>query len=581
MQTSVTIRRRALRSILSLGLIWSFSLAQATEPQLAPLTPLAPLGSQQNPSTQPNAGSGFVLPVVPKESNLQIPSDIGARMLLQDVQFEGNTVFSDATLKGIVRPYLGRALGALELEELRRAITLHYVNQGYINSGALLDVASVQSNGVLRVTVVEGRFSQVRLRGLGRLNENYVVKRLVPDPTAPLNLETLRERYQLLLSDPLFTGITTRLVPDVDQGKAILDIEVTRALPYQLTLSADNHRAPSIGESALGVAGLVRNLTGYGDTLRANWQGAANGASDGNGSDRYGLTWAMPLNAWGTQLTVQRDIGSSAVTEEPLNVLNIKSQLDSTEVGLNQTVVDTLRQRLSYGLAWSQRTNRTWMLGEPFSFSSGIADGVLKQTTRKVWQDLTYRTDTSALVARITRHEVQTNLTPAAAGVDPNLQPPAQYGYWVTQLNMSHRLTEAGTQLQARATLQNATTHLTSLDGLGIGGASTVRGYRENQLLRDQGSIVNLELDMPMVGKKGSEGIQLNLIPFIDWGQGNNVGESPTVLSSAGLALRAEWRGVSVNLALAKRLTHPASVDALSGNLQDKSIHFQLTYNAF
>ena len=572
MQTSMTIRRRALvRSILSLGLTWGAGLAHATEP------PLAPLGLQQNPSPQSNAGPGFVLPVVPKESNPQMASDIGARVLLQEVRFEGNTVFSAATLKAIAQPYLGRALGALELEELRRAITLHYVNQGYINSGALLDAASVLSNGVLQVTVVEGRFSQVRLRGLGRLNENYVVKRLVPDPTAPLNLEILRERYQLLLSDPLFSGITTRLVPDVEQGKAILDVEVTRELPYQLTLSADNHRAPSIGESAMGVAGMVRNLTGYGDTLRANWQGTANG----NSSDRYGLNWVMPLNAWGTQLTVQRDIGSSAVIEEPLNVLNIKSQLDSTEVGVNQTVVDTLRKRLTYGVARSQRINRTWLLGEPFSFGSGIADGTLTQTTRKAWQEFTYRTDSSALVARITRNEVQTNLIPAAAGVDPNLQPPAKYGYWVMQLNMSHRLTEAGTQLQARSTLQKATTRLTSLDGLSIGGASTVRGYRENQLLRDQGAIVNLELDMPMFRNRGSEGVQLNLIPFIDWGQGNNVGESTTVLSSVGLALRAEWRRISFNFALAKRLTHPASVDTLSGNLQDKSIHFQLAYNAF
>jgi len=572
MLTTKAVRRRTWgRRILCLGLIWEASLAHAAE------APLAPLGLQQKPSPQSNSGSGFVLPVVPKESNPEIPFDIGARMLLQDVQFEGNTVFSDATLKAIAGPYLGRALGALELEELRRAITLHYVNQGYINSGALLDAASVRSNGVLQVTVVEGRFSHVRLRGLGRLSENYVVNRLVPDPAAPLNLERLRERYQLLLSDPLFSGITTRLVPDVDQGQAILDVEVNRALPYQFTVYADNHHAPSVGEYAAGVVGLVRNLTGYGDTLRANWQGPANG----NSSDRYELTWAMPMNAWGTQLTLQRDIGSSAVTEEPLNVLDIKSQLDSTEVGLSQTVVDTLRQRLTYGVAWSQRTNRTWLLGEPFSFSSGVTDGVLTQTTRKVWQDLTYRTDTSALVARITRNEVQTNLTPAATGVDPNLQPPAHYGYWVTQLNMSHRLTEAGTQLQARATLQNAITHLTSLDGLGIGGASTVRGYRENQLLRDQGTIVNLELDMPMVSKKSSEEIQLNLIPFIDWGQGNNVGESSTVLSSTGLALRVEWRGASVNLALAKRLTYPASVGALSGNLQDKSIHFQFAYNAF
>lgn len=568
----MTIRRRTLiRSILSLGLTWGLSLAQATE------LPLAPAELQQNPSSQSNAGPGFELPVVPKESNPQISPDVGSRVLLQEVRFTGNTVFSDATLKAIVNPYVGRALGVLELEDLRRAITLHYVDQGYINSGALLDASSVHRDGVLHVTVVEGRVSQVRLRGLGRLSESYVVKRLVPDPAAPLNLEILRERYQLLLSDSLFSRITTRLVPDVDQGKAILDVEVDRALPYQLTLSADNHRAPSIGESAMGVAAMVRNLTGYGDTLRFNWQGTA----DRNSSDRYGLNWVMPLNARGTQLTVQSDIGSSAVIEEPLNVLDIKSQLESTEVGVNQTVVDTLRKRLTYGVAWSRRTNRTWLLGEPFSFGSGIADGTLTQTTLKFWQELTHRTDSSALVARITRTEVQTNLIPAAAGVDPNLQPPVKYGYWVIQLNMSHRLTEEGIQLQSRATLQKATSRLTSLDGLSIGGASTVRGYRENQLLRDQGAVVNLELDMPVFRIRGSEGARLNLIPFIDWGQGNNVGESKTALSSVGLALRAEWRRVSFNFAVAKRLTHPASVDALSGNLQDKSIHFQLAYNAF
>jgi hemolysin activation/secretion protein len=547
------------------------SLAHAAEP------PLPQLMSEQPLSPISASSSGFVLPAVPKAFEPESALDTGARVLVRDVRFVGNTVFSDAELRAIAQAFLGRSLGALELEELRRNITLLYIEKGYINSGALLSTASVQSDGMLQVTILEGRLSQVRLRGLQRLNENYVASRLVPNPEAPLNVEALRERYQLLLSDPLLSGISTRLVPDVEQGKAILDVEVTRARPYQLTLSTDNHRSPSVGESAQGVSGLVRNLTSLGDTLSANWQGNPNG----NTTDRYGLNWAMPLNNKGTQLTVQIEEGSSTVTEATLKVLDIKSKLSSSEVGVNQTVVDNLRQRLSYGLARSDRTNSTWLLGVPFSFGAGIANGVLSETTWKAWQDFTYRTDTSVLVARITRNLVQTNLTPAAAGADPNLQPPVNYGYWVTQLNMGHRLTQAGTQLQARATVQSANTRVTSLDGMGIGGANTVRGYRENQLLRDQGAVVNLELDVPMLSKKDGEGLQLNLVPFFDWGQGNNIGEASTELSSAGLSVRAEWHGLSMSFAVAQRLKRPASADALTGTIQDKSMHFQLSYNIF
>jgi hypothetical protein len=67
--------------------------------------------------------------------------------------------------------------------------------------------------------------------------------------------------------------------------------------------------------------------------------------------------------------------------------------------------------------------------------------------------------------------------------------------------------------------------------------------------------------------------------PFFAWGRGKNIGESGVILSSTGLALRSEWRGLIANVALAKRLIRPSSVDALSGTIQDKGIHFQLLYN--
>lgn len=566
--TDLPLKKFAFASLIGLS-----NLALAAEP------PLAPLGAEPGQKLRPAPldASGFVLPPVPKEAASDVVPDDEKRVLVRDVKFNGNTVIADVVLREIAQPYLGRALGALELEELRRKITLQYVNQGYINSGALLDAKSVQGDGVLQVTLVEGHLSQVRLRGLERLSEHYVVDRLVPDPKAPLNIEDVRERYQLLLSDPLFTGIATRLVPDVELGKAILDVDVTRARPYQLTLFANNYRAPSIGETGLGVAGLVRNLTGYGDALSANWQSGV----DGNNSDRQGFNWMLPLNSWGTQLTLQMDEGGSSVIEGAIKSLDIRSKLSSSEIGLNQTVVDTLRSRLTYGVAWSDRTNRTSLLGQPFSFTSGIPNGELKETTWKAWQDFTYRTDSSVYVLRITRNEVQNNLTPPTNDSEARLQPPNQYGYWVTQFNIGHRLTDEGTQLQTRAIFQNAAMHVTSLDSLGIGGVTTVRGYRENQLLRDQGEVITVEVDVPMLRKNGADSLQLNLIPFFDWGQGNNIGEDSSILSSAGLAVRAQARGFTLNLALAQRLIHPDSVDALSGTYQDKSIHFQLSYDVF
>jgi hemolysin activation/secretion protein len=533
-----------------------------------------PLPSLISPPVERTAPTlpGFVLP--PVNAGLEgdaLPAD-GTQVLVKAVTFRGNTVFVDKALQDVVAPALGRKLGALEIEELRRKLTLLYVTAGYVNSGALLESAAT-FDGTLHFVIIEGTVSQVRLRGLERLDEGYVAYRLVPEPSAPLNIEHLRERYQLLLSDPLFAGINTRLVPDVAQGRAILDVEVTRATPVQLTLSTNNYRAPAIGENASSVTGLVRNLTGLGDALSLNWQGA--------GSERYGLNWSLPLNHQGTLLTVQADQGGSSVVEEPLGALQIKSQLSSLEVGLTHPFIETLSQHFALGTAWSDRTNRTSLLGVPFSFTAGIPAGVLKASTWKLWQDYTYRTESNVFAARVTYNVVSNNLLAPAPGSAGGAQPPTRYSFWVTQLNFSQRITEGGTQFQARATLQDSSTRLTALDGMSIGGVNTVRGFRENQILRDKGAIVNLEVNVPVLASKAPGALQLNLVPFVDSGTGQSAGAASSGLSSAGLAMRAVWGGLTLDLVLASRLQSTKAIDALNSTAQDRGIHFQLSYSVF
>jgi hemolysin activation/secretion protein len=62
------------------------------------------------------------------------------RVHVKRFRFEGNTVFSDRELAKVVARFAGREISSAELEEARQALSLYYVEHGYINSGALLPI---------------------------------------------------------------------------------------------------------------------------------------------------------------------------------------------------------------------------------------------------------------------------------------------------------------------------------------------------------------------------------------------------------------------------------------------------------
>ena len=137
-----------------------------------------------------------------------------------------------------------------------------------------------------------------------------------------------------------------------------------------------------------------------------------------------------------------------------------------------------------------------------------------------------------------------------------------------------------GAQIILRGTIQETPDRLLPLDGISVGGVYTVRGYRENQLVRDTGQIFNAEFEYPLVPGSGRS-LNVKLIPFYDYGRAKNKDEQPASLSSAGVAARVRWQGLSIDVAFAKRLYYPDAIDAPHKTLQDKGVHFQLSYNFF
>lgn len=517
------------------------------------------------------AQSPFTLPPVP-------PDPAAAEEPVFDIrriEITGSHIVDPQDLQQIAAPYAGRRVGAAELENLRQRLTRHLVERGFVNSGIVLSEPA-PAEGVLRLQVVAGRVASVRIAGLDGLREGYVRGRLWPEAEETLNLEVLRERFQLLLEDPLIARGDARIVPGERRGEAILDLQLQRARPYQLTLFANNYRPPSIGATNYGLAGVVRNLTGWGDALEASWAQSGSGSDSGRG----GMSWRVPVNARGTQLFVQLDHGRSSVIEEPLQQFDIRSRIDSRELGITQTLFERYDRKFGLGLSHLRRANSTTLAGEPFSFTPAEPDGTTRTRSWRFWQEYSQRSTVQAWVARSTFAFTRTNLQPIEGLPDAAMLPARRYGLWLGQAQYGRRISEGGTQFVARASAQVARDRLPALDQMAVGGVYSVRGYRENQLLRDTGLVFNLELDIPL-RPEGRGPWRLSVVPFYDHGRASNRGEPADRLSSAGVATRLRYKGFSVDLAVARRIAHPAHVTDGGGNLQDKGVHFRIAYDLF
>jgi hemolysin activation/secretion protein len=72
-----------------------------------------------------------ILPKVPTTPQEPLDKKLGSvRVFVRDIKVTGSTVFSDAELAEVTEPYRNRVLTTEDLERVRLALTLLYVNRG-------------------------------------------------------------------------------------------------------------------------------------------------------------------------------------------------------------------------------------------------------------------------------------------------------------------------------------------------------------------------------------------------------------------------------------------------------------------
>lgn len=491
---------------------------------------------------------------------------------LRVVRLTGHHAVAEAELQARAAPYLGQPASADTLEALRQDLTRLYVERGYVNSGVLLRAAS---GDTVDLQVVEGRLVGVTVRGLERLHPDYVTQRLLRPDDGPLNLDALRARFALLAADPLFASVQARVLPGDRLGEAVLDVSAERARAWQIGWTLNNYRPVSVGAAATALTARVFNLSGHGDVLDAALQVPTRHSAE----PRISLGWRLPLDAGGrVSAFVALDHGQSLVTEAPVAALDIRSRLASAEAGLQLTLTESLNLRASTSLSVMRRQSRAWLLGIPFAFTAGEpSDGTREHLLRWV-HELHLRDPQQALALRSVLTWGQNNLAPAADLASSGTTAVAQrFFVWQAQAHYTRQLPVRGAQLVLRAALQRSPQHLLALDAMPVGGVQTVRGFRENTLVRDQALVLNAELEWPVLADPDT-GVRAWLIPFVDHGRALQHGAGGATLQSTGLATRAVWNGWQADVAWAHRLRQPDNTRPSGANLQDRGVHLQLGY---
>jgi hemolysin activation/secretion protein len=245
----------------------------------------------------------------------------GLRVFVREIKVAGSTVFSADELGKLTAPYLNREVTSEDLEALRVALTVLYVNNGYVNSGAILPDQTV-TDGVVNYQIIEGSLTGVEVQGNRWFRSSYFQKRFSLDAGPPLNINALQQRLQLLLEDPRLQRLNAELRPGVARGEGILDVRVEDRTPYRLSFEYNNYQSPSVGENRGIVVLEHQNVTGNGDVFTGQY-GRSRGLDP-----LLDFKYSFPVTARDTILSYQYRRNTFSVVEQPFEDLDIDSKSD-------------------------------------------------------------------------------------------------------------------------------------------------------------------------------------------------------------------------------------------------------------
>lgn len=490
-------------------------------------------------------------------------------------EFEGNTAFSNEELAVVTAPFTNKPIGFAQLLQAEAEVTKLYTSAGYINSGAIIPAGQVfpPDGAVVKIKVIEGGIEEIQVTMEGRLRSDYVRSRLAIATTKPLNQNLLLEALQLLQLNPLIQNISAELSPGTSPELSILSVKIQEADTFNIDLFVNNGRVPSIGSFERGVRLNQANLTGFGDRFSVEY-------ANTDGSNAVYVDYTLPINPYNGTIKFSGRGTATEVIEPPFDRLDIEGDSLYLDLSFRQPIIETPTQELALGITFSRQESKTNILGVGFPLSPGADDnGETRLSVLRFSQEWTQRGSQDVLAFRS-----QFSLGVGAFNATINNEPPdGRFFEWQGQGQYVRSLAP-NTLLVLRSSLQLTTQPLVPLEQFTLGGLYSVRGYRQDQFLTDNGVFASAEIRLPILRVDEVEGL-LQIAPFVDFGVAWNDDENqiltPAPNTLVGVGLGLQWQ-MGDNFSARFDWGIPlVDVDSRDRTLQEQGLYFSVNYSFF
>ena len=457
------------------------------------------------------------------------------RVMVSKFEFSGNKALSNEALSAVVASWVGRALNFGELFQATEAVQDRYKQAGFFLAQVNIAPQKIK-DGVIEISISEGRLAQVRLEGESLVSADVVYRYLDRLPIGEaLRLPKL-ERQILLINELAGGQASLDLQAGSEPGNT--DVVLVQKIEPLLNarVEANNHGAPATGVNRVGLNLISNGFFNLGERISLNGLSSTNG-----GLVSYGLRGDLPVGADGLLVTAaasraQFSLGGVFAASQA------SGSADSLHLGVSYPLIRSRARSARFGVEVDQnklvnpdtdvtRTpapqpgDQTKAQSRTLSFVSSIdwLDEWLGASSNRV--DVLLRTGQLDLDANATSSDI--------------LGTAGQFRKLTLSANRNQAI-NTDTSLLMQFTLQVASKNLDSSERLSLGGPNLIPGYAGGEASADSGKHVKL-------GLRWQVKPDVALTAFTDWASielsRNPLPAGPTnqrVLADFGVS--ADWQ---------------------------------------
>lgn len=484
-------------------------------------------GPEETLALNAKPGDGFV--VLAPSLSFAKDKDLGKRLAL-----------------GEGKPFQERLVAAIV-----QVVEVFFKQSDYPAAKAILPPQN-PTDGILRVSVQLGKVRNIKVEGNRWFSDSLLREKLRIEQGATLRFSELDQAISWTNNNP-FRRVRVQINPVENTGEADLVVAVQESMPLRVQATIDNGGNEIVGKNRLSAAATFANLWGRDHQISYQLLTTDKGfrTYQGHGLDyRLPLPWRDQLSLSASYLTLQPSILDGLLTQEGENIttnLRYSHTLRAGDNPIDLYAGFDFKQSNNNLLYWDNETTSIPLVTnktDTFQFTVGAS--TIRRDKHGAWA--------FGANVNVSPGGLGSRNTPEAYNSSRDFADP-QYIYG--QLTFQRLLTlRPGWDFTSRGMIQLANRNLLPGEQFFIGGASTVRGFRENVFGGDNGFLLSNELHLPGIQKrlpwlpKTRNLLEARFLGFFDVAhvrlhRRTVLDPELTALGSAGLGVRAS---ISTNL---------------------------------